>query len=304
MKFRFTMAAWGDWHISQLERNGLPSLRAPGNLDAIDYHISVHTRPADHDRIAAALAGLSADIKTPLPDDMQSDQGTANGVVHVCKSQDHAAASAAGEVWALLSPDMVWGEGTLAHHRQAFKSGKTVIYRPLLRVDAEKAGTISDFGKRSLARIALENEHSVSREFYRADGPLFSSHAEMIIWPAPCGLLNKTITAEMQTCIASSTAPNGEFMTPEVVEDELLIVGDSDEAITLALAPPNKDFSHIVGTSPLTPDIIRTFANWYSSPASEKIARHSYRLHADDVDFAEWTEVEREANEFVAEAFR
>ena len=108
----------------------------------------------------------------------------------------------------------------------------------------------------------------------------------------------------MQTCIASSTAPNGEFMTPEVVEDELLIVGDSDEAITLALAPPNKDFSHIVGTSPLTPDIIRTFANWYSSPASEKIARHSYRLHADDVDFAEWTEVEREANEFVAEAFR
>jgi hypothetical protein len=303
MRFRFTLAVWGDWHLRQLEAHGIPSLRTPGNLDAVDYHVSAHTRPADRERLAAALDGLDADVKTPLPDDVQGDQGTANNVVHACKTKDYAAAAAAGEAWALLSPDMVWGEGTLAHHRTAFKAGKTAIYRPLLRVDAEKAGTIRDFGRRSLARIALDHEHAVAKTFYRADGPLFSSHAELIIWRAPGGLLNKTITAEMQTCVAGQ-APYMEFIAPAAADDEMLVVGDSDEAITLALAPPDKNFSHVVGHGPLNPAVVRAFANWYSSPATEKIARRSYRLHAGDIDPAEWAEVERRAGEFIDEVFR
>ena len=304
MKFRFTLAVWGDWHLDQFERNALPSLRAPGNLDAVDYHISAHTRPADRDRLAAILQGVNADIKTPLADGVRSDQATANSVVHGCKMQDYAAA----EAWALMSPDMVWGEGTLAHHRRAFESGKTVIYRPLLRVDADKVGTIRDFSKRSLARIALESEHSVARKFYRADGPLFSSHAEMIIWPAPDGgLLNKTITAEVQTGLAGQMG-GAECLATDSDENKMLVVGDSDEAITLALASPDKDFSHVVGTGPLTPEIIRTFTSWYQSPATEKIARHSYRLHANDIDLAEypsrWEAVEKQADAFIAEVFR
>ena len=303
MKFRFTLALWGDWHLSQFERNGLPSLRAAGNLNAIDYHISVHTRPADFYRLSVMLQDINADIKVPLADDTQSDQGTANAVVHNCKMQDYAGATANGEAWVLMSPDMVWGEGTFVHHRQAFEAGKTAIFRPLLRVDADKAGTITDFGKRSLARIALEHEHNVSQKFYRADSPLFSSHAEMIIWPAPGGLLNKTITAEIQTCMAGHALYGSECLATEAAKESMLVVGDSDEAIALALAPPNKDFSHVVGTSPLTPDIVRTFANWYWSPATEKIARHSYRLHAEDIDLAEWAAVERNANDFIAEVF-
>ena len=302
MKFRFTLAAWGNWHLSQFERNGLPSLHAPGNLDAVDYHISVHTRPADRDRIAAILQGINADIKASLSDGVGSDQGTANNTVHICKMSDYAAAAANGEAWVLMSPDMVWGEGTLAHHRAVFEAGKTAIYRPLLRVDVDKAGMITEFSKRSLARIALEKEHEVSQKYYRADGPLFSSHAEMIIWPAPGGLLNTTITAEMQICVARQM-PDVEFMTPEISNDKILVVGDSDEAITLALAPPGKDFSHVVGTGPLTPDIIRRFSSWYQSPATATVARHSYRLHADDIDLAAWAPVEQRANDFIAEVF-
>jgi len=303
VRFRFTLAVWGDWHLSQFERNALPSLRAPGNLDAVGYHISVHTRPTDRDRIVGILQGINADIKASLSDGVGSDQGTANNTVHVCKMSDYAAAAANGEAWMLLSPDMVWGEGTLAHHRAAFEAGKTAIYRPLLRVDADKAGTISDFGKRSLARIALEKEHEVSQKYYRADGPLFSSHAEMIIWPAPNGLLNTTITGEMQTCMAR-LMPDVEFMTPGIPDDKILVVGDSDETITLALAPSGKDFSHVVGTGPLTRDIIHRFASWYQSPAMVTVARHSYRLHADDIDLAAWAPVEQRANDFIAEVFR
>ena len=302
MRFRLTLAAWGDWHLGQLEAHGLPSLRAPGNLDAVDYYISAHTRPTDRDRLAAALEGLDADVKTPLPDDVRGDQGTANNTVHACKAQDYAAAAAAGEAWALLSPDMVWGEGTWAHHRAAFEAGRTIIYRPLLRVDADRAGTIGDFRRRALAAVALEHEHGVARQFYRADGRLFSSHAELVIWSAPGGLLNKTITAEMQTCVAGRM-PHMEFITPEADEGKLLVVADSDEAITLAMAPPGKDFSHVAGTGPLTPGIVRAFADWYRSPATELIARRSYRLHAGDVDPAEWAEVERRADAFIAEVF-
>ena len=176
MRFRFTLAVWGDWHLRQLEAHGVPSLRAPGNLGAIDYHISAHTRPADRERLAAILDGLDADIKTPLPDDMRGDRHAANPAVLGFRAADRAEAAAAGEAWALLSPDMVWGEGTLAHHNAAFEAGKTMIFRPLLWVDAEKAGTIRDFGRRHLARVALEHEHAIARGYFRADGPCFSSH--------------------------------------------------------------------------------------------------------------------------------
>ncbi len=303
MRFRFTLAAWGDWHLDQLARHGVPSLRAPGNLDAVDYHISAHTRLADRDRLAAILDGLDADIKTPLPDDMRGDRHAANPAVLRFKADDHAAAAAAGEAWVLLSPDMVWGEGTLAHHRRAFEGGKTVVYRPLLWVDAERAGVVRDFGRRSLARVALEHEHAIARDYFRADGRWFSSHVEMIIWQAPGGLLNKTITAEVQTCVASDPlTPTG--LATEADEGKMEVVGDSDEAIALAMAPPGKDFSTWLTQEPLTPGLVRQFTGWYPSPASEKIARHSYRLYADDIDAAEWAEVERRADGFIAEVFK
>ena len=301
MKFRFTLAVWGDWHLRQLEMHGVPSLLAPGNLDAIDYRISAHTRPSDRERLAAALRGLNADIEAPLPGDVRGDQKTANDALHVFKMQDHAAAAAAGEAWALLSPDMVWGEGTWAHHRGALEAGKTVIYRPLLRVDAEEAGTVRDFGKRALARLALEHEHGVARKFYRADGPLFSPHSDMIIWPAPGGLLNKTVTADVQTCVAGQSPAIEFLLAPEA--SEMLVVGDSDEAIALAMSPPEKDFKHVVGSGPLTAALVQQFASWYPSAATEKIARFSYRLHAGDIDPAEWAPVELRADAFIAEVF-
>lgn len=300
MKFNFTLAVWGDWHLTQLEKHGIPSLRAPGNLDAVDYHISAHTRPADRERLARVLEGCNYDIKTPLPDDMRSDRPASNPAVMGFRERDFAAA--AGEAWVLLSPDMVWGEGTLAHHRAAFETGKTVIFRPLLWVDAEKAGTIRDFGKRSLASVALEHEHSIARTYFRADGPQFSSHTEMIIWEAPGGLLNKTITAEVQTCVAL-TQPNPYGLWTEADEEKMLVVGDSDEAITLALAPPDKDFSTWMTQVPLSSAMVRAFATEYQSPATEKIARHSYRLHASAIDLDAWAEVERKANAFIGEVF-
>lgn len=303
MRFRFTLTLWGDWHISQLEKHGLPSLKAPGNLDAIDYHISVNTRPADRERVTAALQGLNFDIKTPLRDDIGSDQGTANDTVFTRNVEDRMAAIAAGEAWGLLSPDMVWGEGTWAHHRYVLESGKWAIFRPLLRVDASMAGTIADFSKRNLARIALECEHSVAKTYYRADGEKFSNHAEMIIWPAPGGLINRTITAEVPVCIPSRVPLHGGGLAAIPLENEMHVVADSDEAIALAMAQPDKDMSWLANDDPISVEKVRGFLRAYDSPASRFVAWRSYWLHADDVVHGEWLEPERRLNEFIRKVF-
>jgi hypothetical protein len=302
MKFRFTLVAWGDWHIDQFVRHGLPSLRAPGNLDAIEHHISAKTRPADLDRLKEALRDLNADVQAPLADDVQGDQGTANSTVFGFNMQDRADAASAGEAWALLSPDMVWGEGTFAHYRRLFESGKKAIFRPLLRVDSEKAGTITDFKRRALARVALDCEHWIAKDRYRAAGDHFSSHAEMVIWPAPGGLINRTTTAEVQVCIPTMLL-NGQGLVSAMDPSEMAVIGDSDEAISIAMTSPDKDFSWLMGSGPLTVETVRSFLRRYQSPACRHIAATSYRLHDEDIQDGAWDDIERGANDFIATVF-
>jgi hypothetical protein len=302
MRFRFTFVVWGDWHIDQFVKHGLPSLRAPGNLDAIDHHISADTRPADYERVKAVLAGLNADVRVTVGDDTGSDQGTANNTVFGRNVEDRIEAGRRGEAWALLAPDMVWGEGTFAHYRRLFEAGKKAVFRPLLRVDSDKAGTITDFSKRALAKVALESEHDIAKKFYRADGDLFSSHAEMIIWPAPGGLINKTITAEVQVCVPSFSL-NGQGVAPDLRPDEIAVMQDSDESICLAMTAPGKDFSWLLGQGPLRLDTVRAFLKWYHSPTCRHIASASYRLHDRDISSQEWEAVERHADDFIRRVF-
>jgi hypothetical protein len=301
MKFRLMLVVWGDWHLDQLTSHGLPSLRAPGNLDAIDYHISAHTRLADRDRLAAVLDGFSATVHVTLPDDVKSDQATSNSTVFGCNMLVRATAAGMGEAWGLLAPDMVWGEGTWAHHRQALESGKTAVFRPLLRVDASKTGTITDFSKRHLAKLALECEHSVAKTCFRATGEKFTQHAEMVIWETPGGIINRTITAEVQTCIPSAVWLNGAGLAGPSLEGQMSVVADSDECITLAMCPPDKDFGWLNGNGPLTPEVVRAFLRSYDSQASQHIARQSFRLHCEDIDPAAWEESERRAAAFIDE---
>ena len=303
MRFCFTLAVWGDWHLDQLARHGVPSLRAPGNLDAVGHHISAVTRPADLDRVRAALEGLDATVDAQLPDDVRLDQTTA--IVLRRGAEDRAAAIAAGEAWGQLAPDMVWGEGTLAHHSRALEGGKKAIFPPLLRVDADRAGTIRNFGRRALARTALEHEHSVARSFYRADGEKFSPHSEMVIWEAPGGLLIRTVTAVVQFCAPDGVPISERGLSDLSLDGKTCVVGDSDEAVTLALSPLDQHFGALRPTGgPLTPGMVRAFLDGYPSPASRAVAARSYRLHGADVDPAAWADVERRADEFMREVFR
>lgn len=302
MMFRFSLAVWGDWHIDQFVRNALPSLKAPGNLDAIDYVIAVHTRPADVERLRAALEGVNAELLAPIADDTAGDQTTANVTIQGYAARDIQAAVAAGEVWGLLAPDMVWSEGTFALYRQLLEAGNRMVFRPLLRVDSEKAGTIREFGARHLAALALDHEHSVGG-IYRADAERFTTHTETIIWPAPDGRLHQTISTDVVLCVANRTRITPQFLSAEQFVDGMAVVTDSDQSVALAMCQPEKHYEWQYGRGPLTPELVREFMKNYPSPALRGLASRPYRLHAGDLDPARWEEVERRAADFIDAVF-
>jgi hypothetical protein len=302
VKFCLTIVVWGDWHLDQLEAHGLPSLRAPGNLDAIDYRISAWTRPADLPRLMKLLNGMPAFISILLPNDVKGDQATANAAVYACNCRDQAEAAERGEAWMQIAPDMVWGWGTLDHHRRALESGKNVVFRPLLRVDASKTGTIKNFDKEHLAKVALDCEHSMATTYYRADGKHFSPHAEMVIWDAPGGLLNQTITAEVQTCVPSRVRLSPDRILATAWLDEIEVVTDSDDVITLAMCPPDKEFL-FRGNKPLTPETVRAFLRTYPSEVSRLLMQRPYWLHADYLDRSPWVWTEIRALDFANKVF-
>jgi hypothetical protein len=304
VKFWLTLVVWGDWHLSQFEAHGLPSLRAPGNLEAVDYRIAAYTRPSDVARLQSVLHGFPATILAALPDDLKCEQATADATLRHYYGQDRADAARFGEAWMQVAPDMVWGEGTLLHHKRALEAGKKAIFRPLLRVDSSLTGTIKHFSRCYLASLALRWEHEMARTFYRADGTKFSPHAEMIIWEAPGGLLNQTVTAAVQTCNPAAVRLNWATLLEDEPDDTLEVVTDSDQVITLAMCPPDKPFLFGHGAVKLAPETVRGFLRGYSSPASSYIMRRPYRLHCEDIRYLEtWGIQERRALRFASEVF-
>ena len=300
MKFRFTLVVWGDWHVGQFVENGLPSLRAAGNFDAVDHVVCVHALAADAERLRAALDGVNFEMQAPIPDP-GAFQAVANGMIHACAQRDFAEAAHLGDAWGLLAPDMVWSEGTFALYRRLIEAGNKAVFRPLLRVDSEEAGTVREFGARHLAALALDLEHAMGK-LYRPDAEHFTTHTEAIIWPAPDGRLHQTISADVVLCVPSRTPITPQFLCGEPFNGEMAVVGDSDESVALAMTPPDKDYQWQSGAhGRLSPALVRSFLLMYPSPAWRGLAARPYRLHAGDTEPSQWEETERRADEFAKE---
>ena len=303
MRFRFSLAVWGDWHINQFVTNGLPSLKVSGNLDSIDYVIAAYTRSKDYARMQAALEGVKAELSAPIADDTGDWQEVANSTIQSYAAQDIKTAITANEVWGLLAPDMVWSEGTFALYSQLIDTGKKAIFRPLLRVDSDKTGKIEQFGKRHLAKLALECEHDVGK-IYRADAEHFTTHPEAIIWPALDGRLHQTISADVVLCVANKMDITSQFLSAAPFGDDMAVITDSDESVALAMCPTDKFYGWQYGNGPLTPALVRNFVVSFPSPAIRGLAERPYRLHNEDTDSSRWAEVEQEAAAFIAEVFK
>jgi hypothetical protein len=307
MRVRLACTVYGDWHVDQFIRHGIPSLRAPGNMPDLDAVLAVHTRPADAQRIAPALAGLSA---VELTADVS--EGIAAGNFNVGVSEQNRGsqieldrATANGELWALSSPDTIWGEGALSRYVELMTAGAAMVVPALLRVDASRTGTITDFGPAHMAKLALEYEHLNGR-LYHSDSPLFPKHAELAIWPVPNGFVLRTFSAEALVCNPrrASVNPRNWLVMAPADENSIAVIGGSDEAIVLSMAPPDKAKDWLIkGAGRLRPQVVREFVQRYWSPVTKAVARRSYRLAAGDVPESAWAEAERQAAAFVAAVF-
>lgn len=303
MKFRLTCAVWGDWHVDAFLRYGLPSLQAPGNLDALDYTLAIHTTPRDAGRLMPALRGLNREVYTPLYTSPPEGLAAAVSTQQALHRFDRAHARRHGQIWACVPPDVVWGEGTFARYRDLIAAGKTVIFHHMPRVSLEPAArALAYFGKRHLARVALDFEHPLGR-MYRADNPQFPPHCELVLWPAATGILCRLLAAEIKLADPSKVPINDVAQANRSLGAGMAVIRDVDEAMALSLAPVYKDEDWARDGVPLNAQIVRDFLEKYPSPATRDLARHSYRLHAGDVTPAAWAAAEQQADALMAQVF-
>lgn len=302
MKFRLTLAVWGDWHINQFIKYGLPSLKAPGNLDAIDAVISVHTKPKDAGKLMLALRGTKAEFYTSIPDRLPEGLADAVGAQQTIHHGERALAKRTGAKWACLPPDVVWGEGTWRRYRELFEADKFAIFHHMPRATDTAGVAFYDYAKRHLARVALDFEHPLGR-MYRADNPAFPPHSELIIWGCPQGLLTRLLAAEIKVCDPAKVVVNGAAQSALNLGIHAAVIQDSDEAIAISLAPVHKDEDWARDGVPLSAQIVRSFLGDYPSPAIRELARYSYRLHADEAEPASWAAAERRADTLMASIF-
>ena len=305
VKFRLTCAVWGDWHVDTFLRYGLPSLQAQGNLDAIDYVLAVHTTPKDAARLLPALRHLNREIYTPLYGDIPSGLAHAVDAQQTLHRFDRQKARHTGAIWACVPPDVVWGEGTFARYRELLDAGKAVIFHHMPRVALEPAApALGYFGRRHLARVALDFEHPLGR-MYRADNPSFPPHAELVLWEIEggAGIVARLLASEVKLLDPSKIGVNHLCQVDRALGDRAGVIADADEAIALSLAPVYKDSDWARDGAPLCAQTVRAFLEQYPSPATRELARHSYRLHAGEVSPHQWAAAERRADALMAEIF-
>ncbi len=304
MKFRLTCAVWGDWHTSTFLDYGLPSLCASGNLDAIDHKIAIYTTERDARRLMPATRGMNREIYTAIPSGVASGLSAAVDTQQQVHKLDRSHARKTGQIWACVPPDVVWGEGTFAQYSDLLASGKTVIFHHMPRVTLEEAApALQYFGRRHLARVALDFEHPLGR-MYRADNPTFPRHAELVLWPAGTdGLICRFLSAEIKVADVSKVPINEVAQVDRPLGERMAMIADSDHAIALSLAPAYKDSDWARDGMPLSAELVRAFLAQYPSPATRELARHSYRLHAGAVPPAAWAAAERQADALMAQVF-
>lgn len=304
MKFRLTTVVWGEWHVDAFLRYGLPSLLAPGNLDAIDYTLAIHTSPRDAGRLMPALRGLKREIYTPIYTKPIENLAVSAGIQQMMHRFDRRHARKSGAVWACVPPDVVWGEGTFARYRAMLETGKTAVFHHMPRVEIETAAAAigGDFSRRNLARVALDHEHPLGR-MHRADNPAFPPHCELAIWPAGGGLLSRMMSSEIKLADPVRVPINEAAQAAQPLGLGMGVIQDADEAMALSLAPVYKDRDWARDGAPLSAQMARDFLAKYPSPATRELARYSYRLHAGNVSPAAWVAAERQADTLMATIF-
>lgn len=293
-----SISCWGDWHTDVFCRFGLPSL-LPQLLP--DDHLVIHTLERDAPRIRRAAPG--ADVGLEIAHMLEKHLGSGKRIATKMWRRDFDRARAAGDVIAMISPDVVFGATCFPAYRRLLGEGRTAIFQQLPRVNYDGAENVLGLAgdNRDLAAVALNFEHHLSTA-YRADSRQFPEHAELVNWRAPCGLLAKMLAASPLVVDPLRHELTSLMLLDAAAGPRFGWIADSDDAIALSLTPALKDLDWLVdGAADI--DRLRAFQARYASPSNRELGARTYRLHAGPVPDAAWEDLEAQAAALAACVF-
>lgn len=310
---RLACAVWGDWHIDQFVRFCWPSMNAAGNLEALTPKLRIHTRRCDAERLQASLS--DCEIIGSLSDDLDGDLGNAVQAHTSAWMYECDKAARLGESVILISPDVIYGEGTFARYVELLGNGADAVHHVMHRVNAEDAGkqmladyadgrVVSPFARRYLARIALDHEHLLSK-CYRFGSQNIPRHVEFLNWE--CVKREAIMTRiVVNDCRALKPANCTLKATTFIVSNDVkhASIRSSDEAIGLSLTPAGKDKSWVQKGGPLDYRLAVKALRSYGTIYNREMSDVSYRLFATPQPDSVWEAADFEADGVIREIFR
>ncbi len=149
MRLCLGVLVFGDY-VDRFLRYGIPSLQAPGNLDALfEPRIIIHTDSASVDRIARAMAALPDHVSVDIyvvPDELIAQVGDHGGNKYwmlgtVCNLHMQQA-KYLGHGYHMLMPDHVYACGYFANLARMAQQGERAIVQGAMSGRMEEVGPV------------------------------------------------------------------------------------------------------------------------------------------------------------------
>ena len=264
------ISVWGKAYVDTMLMWALPSFLARGNLPAcakmMPVRITIVTRPEDVDRIvshpiAAELQHLGELNIVPLLTADKFDGSGRYDLMAACHRLCISESLRSGSIIALLSPDCLISDGSLAFGLQKILDGKDAILVSGPRAELEpvtgeleaqggNSATSLSLSGRQLSSFVARYPHAISRLLFWHDQP-FSQFPSAIYWRegedsflARYFHLHPLLVnlAKAAPEAATSGTIDGTLMTSaKIGPEETLVVERSDEICVIELSRADHD---------------------------------------------------------------
>ena len=319
--FYFLTPVWGASYAKLYVDTVIPAQLSPGNLPAFkdtpNCRYFIYTRREDAETIRASAIFKELDATVPVTFELIPDQiGVVHNLMTDCFRRGIAAAEKTDAAALLMTPDLVFADGSFRTIKRLSEEGRDVIFVPSIRTvknsaDAAlhksfKSGNVISVPPRQLMQVALDNLHPLAHSAWweEGDGGLIPA---TIYWRvdnegivAHCFHLHPILVhAQHKDVTFFGTVDDDYIMAacPDATRDAL--VTDSDDVFAIDLSDPWRYFEMRFAKGSVR-DTVR-WAEQFANPRHHNLFASTIRMHVGISRPERWKEVERRAQTVVDE---
>lgn len=314
--FFFLTPVWGPAYVqlyldtvipAQLASGNLPAFRGAGNCRYIIY-----TRPEDVEVIRSAPCYEHLAASVPVQFEWIDPKiGIVHGIMSDCFRRGIRAAEAANAGILLLTPDIVFADGSFSTIKRCAEAGRDVVFIPAIRttkravVQALAGNRTQNAIKvtpRQLMRIALDNLHPLADGSWWEEGEADDLIPANLYWRVGdegivghCFHLHPVFVRPRRYGAAFFGTVDDDFVPaacPDPRND--YIVTDSDELLAVELSDPGRYFR-----TGLLKGSVADAARWaeqFTNQRHRSLFPVRIRMHAGISDPEKWREAEEKAS--------